>query len=156
MKKLALLLILLPHFVLSQTTQRHSVYAVYDGDKLLKVYSSAEDCVRFVSRSKSTLNYKDTYVYFTPDSTQWYKPCNDTFDDVFQPEPLEDKYLAKDSIYVVKQKHFYFADRAYLSLEECKIYADNWKETYVKVPYFYRDEDSCKLAVNRRNKRLKK
>jgi hypothetical protein len=132
---------------------------IFSDKKPLKAYADVTDCSHFMRKNMAkSYFYQDVNLHYgyTIDSTTW-KPNNKMIqDDIYNPEPIDDKFLAKDSICVIMQENFNLADRAYTlsRREDCNEYADNFKLKYYKVLYLYRDKKSYDKIYEIKKKRL--
>jgi hypothetical protein len=133
------------------------VYVIYnsDGDPV-KVYQKAEDYIHFINKNKQ-YSEQDARLYYQEDTTTWQPTSAMLADELQNPDPLTDKFLAKKTIYLVMQSNFYLVDRAYLNLDDGQKYIDNFKLKYIEVPYYYRNKQSYdelyRIKKNRLNKR---
>lgn len=133
-----LLIVLIATFTLNAQTKR--VYVIFTREgKPERVYSNMDDYIPFISNkpfyaNETKLHGVDT-LSFSPD-LQTLK------EDIYYPVQLAEKYLAKTTVYVTIQKYHDLASAVFIDLEVCKAYAENRKEKYFEVPYFYRNQAS--------------
>lgn len=145
-------LILSAFIVLSLALQAQTsrIYVVFKKDAdPVKAYSNDEDYYTFVENKPY---FAQEVKLHSQDSTAWKPSDKLLIDDVYYPEELPEKFLAKKTVYVVMQKQNNLADAVFTNLEDCKKYADNWQEKYVEVPYFYRNKASYDEVIRLRKK----
>ncbi len=155
MKKLILFLAITLSISAQALTKQASV--VFDAKgKPVKVYANVEDCIDFCSTHQQ-YNNQQVNLYYTPDSTAYEPSATMLQDELYNPTPLTDKYLAQKKVYVVLQSNFTFlADRVYMNLAEGKSYIDNFKLTVVELPYYYRNKASYDEIYRQKRAKLKK
>lgn len=155
MKKLILFITITLSISAQALTKQTSV--VFDASgKPVKVYSNVEDCINFCAKNQQYSN-QQVNIYYTPDSTSYEPSAAVLQEEITNPTPLQDKYLAQKKVYVVLQRNFAsLADRVYMNITEGKSYIDNFKLTVVELPYFYRDKNSYDNLYKQKRAKLKK
>lgn len=160
MRTILILLFSLLSFVLRAQEPyilNRDVHVIFKNSDAVKAYEKVEDCIRFQSRTKETgIRNQRIRLYYREDSTAYMPSSAMLVDELRDPEPLDEKHLAVDTIYIVMQTHHPLADRAYEHLEDGQAYIDRFKSEVVKIPYFYRDENSYKEVYRIKAERLKK
>lgn len=141
-------------------TGTRALYIVYNmKDKPLKAYQMPEDCYKYcyahVEEGRKNQQVNLHYGYAS-DSVFWMPSKQQNIDDYLQPEGLTDKWLERDSVYVVMKEHFPLADRAYtrFRLADCRKYADNFGLKVIKLPYYKRNKRSYDRIAQIKRKRL--
>jgi len=149
-------LILLSALTVAGWSQTKPVYVVSDRQhKPVKVYEASEDCIRFCNNKP--YSNQQVNLYYRYDSTAWHPSNAIVVDDRQNPQPLNDAFLAKKTVYMVMQKNFdYLVDRVYFDLTEATKYASNWQEKVIELTYFYRDKKSYDEVYRIKRQRLKK
>lgn len=120
-----------------------------------KAYQVSEDAINFITKNQQ-YSYQDKNLYYQADSI-WYTPTKmETIDDFTHPEPLQDKYLRVDTIYVFMQENFkdQLVDRAYTREDEAQKYAKKWNLNYFKIPFLYRNKESYLQIAKIKKKRF--
>jgi len=146
----ALILFALIVVSLALQAQPTRIYVVLNKDaEPVKAYSNDEDYYTFVENRPY---FAQEVKLYSQDSVVWKPSDKLLIDDVYYPEELPEKFLAKKTVYVVMQKLNNLADAVFTNLEDCKKYADNWQERYVEVPYFYRNKASYDEVIRLRKK----
>lgn len=133
------------------------IHVIFRNSDAVKAYEKVEDCIRFQSRTKETgIRNQRIRLYYREDSTAYMPNSAMLVDELRNPEPLDEKHLAVDTLYIIMQADLALADRAYEHLADGQAYIDGFKPKVVKIPYFYRDENSYKEVYRIKKERLKK
>ncbi|MDR0364152.1 MAG: hypothetical protein LBH92_03940 [Bacteroidales bacterium] len=136
-----------------------NAYVIFDkAGTPVKIYADAMDAIHFCSNQPYSNQQINLYYFKIQDTALWEPNSKMSQDNVWNPEPLTDKFLAVDTVYLVMQKNFNLADRAYTftRLEEFTKYVENHNPEYLKIPYYYRDKRSFDEVYRIKKQRLQK
>lgn len=135
-----------------------NAYVIFDKEsRPVKVYADAADAIHFCNNQPYSNQQINLYYFKAQDTTLWEPNSKMSQDNIWNPEPLKDGFLAVDTVYLVMQSNFKLADRAYTPgrLDACQKYAETHNAEIIKIPYFWRDESSFEEVYRIKEKRLK-
>lgn len=90
-------------------------------------------------------------AHWSNDSTLYVPDPWELINDRMRPiDGLKQEWLQTDTIYVMMQKHFKLAIRAYMKEEECAKQSEIHNVKYYTIPYYYRDKAAWDELYRRR------
>jgi len=157
MKKLIFCFLVLSIFI--SNAQTKPVWIVFDKSKHpLKVYQEPIDCFAWMN-NHNECSYQSVNLYYreSNDTTIWHPSNLMITDCTYHPIALSDKFLTRDTVYVIMQNSketAHIADRVYQYTEDGQNYIDNFKLKFIKVPYLLRDKKSYDEIYRIKRKKL--
>lgn len=120
--------------------------------KPVKVYQMVEDCINFVYNQP--YYYQDKELYYRLDTTRWQVPNAWAIEDLRQPTPLADKYLATKDVYVALDTAINVVIKVFDTEEDGKVYVKKFPMPLITLPYYHRTAKSYEQIHLIQKKRL--
>ena len=157
MKRIVFYFFVLYTFI--SNAQTKPVWIVFDKiHQPLKVYQEPIDCFKWMD-AHNECSYQSVNLYYREnnDTTTWHPSNLMITDCTYHPVSLSDKFLSRDTVYVIMQNRpetAHIANRVYQYTEDGQRYVDNFKLKFIKVPYLWRDKKSYDEIYRIKRKKL--